>query len=195
MSIKKVAIWIGLLVGISVSSIVYAENRNPSEVEDNLNITPQLKKIFLSKETREKIDQQREAYLNPVVEKKTIKLLAKTGGTEAPKKKRIYIPPRVNVSLVMVKPDGSRLVRVNDKYNRSPSKHIKMDFSNSSAHGVPVNVQGRTQLVPVGSTLLTRKNKLIKTYKIEQAKRKKSAPKTEQKAVKQRLEQVKILQP
>ncbi|MCF6254102.1 MAG: hypothetical protein L3J38_05060 [Thiomicrorhabdus sp.] len=195
MSIKQVVILIGFIVGMSASSFVYAENMNNSEIKNNLDSTQQLKKVFLSKETREKIDQQREAYLNPVVEKKTIKLLAKTGGTAVPKKKRIYIPPKVNVSLVMVNPDGSRLVRVNDKYNRSPSKHIKMDFSNSTAQGVPVNVQGRTQVVPVGSTLLTRKNKLVKTYKLEQAKRKRSAPKTEQKAVKQRLEQVKMLQP
>jgi hypothetical protein len=47
----------------------------------------------------------------------------------------------------------------------------------------------------VGSTLLTRKNKLVETYKLEKAKRKASAPKTEQKAVKQRLEQIKILNP
>jgi len=172
-----------------------AERTKNTELENNTLLTPPLKKIFLSKETREKIDRQREGYLNPVVEKETIKLVPKTAGHSVPKKKRIYIPPKVNVSLVMVKPDGSRLVRVNDKYNRSPSKHINMDFSNSSERGVPVNVQGRVQVVPVGSTLLTRKNKLVKTYKLEQAKRKKLAPKTEQKAVKERLEQVKILQP
>lgn len=195
MGIKKAVILIGFLIGASASCFTYAENRNTAEKTPNQDSTLQLKKVFLSKETRAKIDQQREAYLNPVVEKKVVKLLSKKDGRSVPKKKRIYIPPKVNVSLVMVKPDGSRLVRVNDKYNRSPSKHIKMDFSNSTNNGVPVNVQGRTQMVPVGSTLLTRKNKLVKTYKLEQIKRKKSAPKTKQKAVKQRLEQIKILQP
>lgn len=95
----------------------------------------------------------------------------------------------------MVKPDGSRLVRVNNKYNRSPSKYIKMDFLNSSAIGVPVSVQGKNQIVPVGSTLLTRKNKLVKTYKLEKTKRKVKTLKTKQKAVKERLDQIKILKP
>ncbi len=177
-------------------SFVYAveENRNGEE-KSEYSKEEQLKTVFLSKETREKIDQQRTSYLHPVTEKKTVKLLPKGTGRSVPKKKRIYIPPKVNVSLVMVKPDGSRLVRVNDKYNRSPSKHIKMDFSNSSDTGVPVSVQGRTQVVPVGSTLLTRQNKVVKSYKIEQAKRKKMAPKTKQEAVKERFKQVQMLKP
>ncbi len=154
-----------------------------------------LQKLFLSRETREKIDQQRAHYLNPVEEKETVKILPPSSGKPKKKVKRIYIPPKVTVSAVIVMPDGSRLVRVNDKYNRSPSKHIKMDFSNSSSMGVPVMVQGREQLVPVGTTLLTRKNKLVKTYKLEQGKRKKLLPKTEQKAVKERLEQVRMLKP
>lgn len=184
------------LVMFSGTSWVYAVDVSLEQDLDNkISQTPQLKTLFLSKKTREKIDQQREAYLNPVVEKKTIQLLSKTKNRGKPKKKRVYIPPKVSVSLIMVKPDGSRLVRVNKKYNRSPSKHIKMDFLKSSTSGVPVNIQGKNQIVPVGSTLLTRKNKLVKTYKIERAKRKASAPKTEQKAVKERLEQIRILKP
>ncbi len=196
MNIKVLISILSFLLFISGSHWAYASD---SSLESNTGTqshqTSQLKTLFLSKDMREKIDQQREAYLNPVVEKKTLKLVPKTTGGGKTKKKRIYIPPKVSVSLIMVKPDGSRLVRVNNKYNRSPSKHIKMDFSNSSPKGVPVNVQGRTKVVPVGSTLLTRKNKLVETYKLEKAKRKASAPKTEQKAVKQRLEQIKILKP
>ncbi len=196
MTIKVFISILSFWVVISGSHWVHAESSSlDNDAEAKNNQTPQLKTLFFSKDTREKIDQQREAYLNPVVEKKTLKLVAKTTGGGKAKKKRIYIPPKVSVSLIMVKPDGSRLVRVNNKYNRSPSKHIKMDFSNSSPKGVPVNVQGRTKVVPVGSTLLTRKNKLVETYKLEKAKRKASAPKTEQKAVKHRLEQIKILKP
>lgn len=196
MTVKIFILILSFWVVISGSGWVHAESSSLDKgTEVKKSQVPQLKTLFLSKSTREKIDQQREAYLNPVVEKKTLKLVPKTIGGGKTKKKRIYIPPKVTVSLIMVKPDGSHLVRVNDKYNRSPSKHIKMDFSNSSPKGVPVNVQGRIKVVPVGSTLLTRKNKLVETYKLEKAKRKASAPKTEQKAVKQRLEQIQILKP
>ncbi|HIE41014.1 MAG TPA: hypothetical protein EYP76_06305 [Thiomicrorhabdus sp.] len=196
MTIKGFVSILSFWVVVGMSYWAHAEDsRLGDEAVAQKSQTPQLKTLFLSKETREKIDQQREAYLNPVVEKKTLKLVSKTTGGGKTKKKRIYIPPKVSVSLVMVKPDGSRLVRVNNKYNRSPSKHIKMDFSKSSPKGVPVNIQGRTQVVPVGSTLLTRKNKVVETYKLEKSKRKASALKTEQKAVKQRLEQIKILKP
>ncbi|VAW46196.1 hypothetical protein MNBD_GAMMA03-1183 [hydrothermal vent metagenome] len=196
MKIKSFITFVSFVAALSGFGLVYAvDGGMGSEESNNRQKASQLKTVFLSKETREKIDRQRMFYLNPVVEKKSVKLLPKGTGTSVAKKKRIYIPPKVNVSLVMVKPDGSRLVRVNDKYNRSPSKHIKMDFSNSTSKGVPVNVQGRTQVIPVGSTLFTRKNKIVKTYKSEQAKRKKAAPKSKQKAVKERLKQVQILKP
>jgi uncharacterized protein YcbK (DUF882 family) len=58
-----------------------------------------------------------------------------------------------------------------------------------------VTIQGKTKLVPVGSTLLTRQNRLVKTYKLNEGNRKKIVPKTEEKAVKERLEQVQILMP
>lgn len=45
----------------------------------------------------------------------------------------------------------------------------------------------------MGTTLLTNKNKTVDTYKLEAQARKSAMPKTEQKAVKNRLEQVKIL--
>lgn len=149
--------------------------------------------LFLSKGTRDKIDKQRESYLNPVTEKKVAKILPKKSGQ--PKVKRIYIPPRVEISAVIVKPDGSTLIRVNDKYNHSPSKYIDMDYAGSSAYGVPVTIEGKTQIVPVGSTLLTRQNRLVKTYKLDSSARIQSAPKTKQVAVKERLEQVQILRP
>lgn len=155
-----------------------------------------LQTLFLSKPTREKIDKQRESYLHPVTEKKIVRILPKeVGKSGKPKVKRIYIPPRVEISAVVVKPDGSTLIRVNDKYNRSPSKHIDMDYAGSSSNGVPVTIQGKTKIVPVGSTLLTRQNRLVKTYKLDESARKRSAPKTKQVAVKERLEQVQILTP
>lgn len=181
-----------LLIGLNAS--VHAEevsSTTGSSVEKK-----ELKTLFLDKPTRLKIDKQREAYLKPTAVKKADPILPKeVGKSKKPKVKRIYIPPRVAVSAVVVKPDGSRIVRVNKKYNRSPSKHINMDFAHSTSDGVPVTIQGKTKVVPVGSTLLTRKNRLVKTYKLDEAKRKKVAPKTKQVAVKERLKQVQILTP
>jgi hypothetical protein len=74
-----------------------------------------------------------------------------------------------------------------------PSKHISVDSSHASSNGVPITVNGITKIVPVGSTLLTRKNKLIDSYKLKAQARKQAMPKTEQKAVSKRLEEVQIL--
>ncbi len=155
-----------------------------------------LQTLFLSKATREKIDRQRESYLHPITKNKVARILPKEVETSGkPKVKRIYIPPRVEISAVIVKPDGSTLIRVNDKYNHSPSSHIDMDYAGSSPNGVPVTIQGKTKIVPVGSTLLTRQNRLVKTYKLDQSARTQSGPKTKQIAVKERLKQVEILTP
>lgn len=161
----------------------------------NNQVSPDFKTLFLSQKERQRIDKQREAYLNPpVVEPKEekVKIEAKTVDGK-PKKKRIYIPPRVAISAVIVKPDGSTIIRVNNKYDKSPSKHINLDSNNANIDGVPITVNGKTQIVPVGSTLLTHKNKTVDTYKLEAQARKSAMPKTEQKAVKERLEQVQIL--
>lgn len=192
----KFRILLGAVIFSSMSFSTFAEVAD-SGVRANSTIEQPQKKLqtlFLDKATRVKIDEQRQAYLKPTVETKTAKILPKEKG-KSQKPKRIYIPPKVAVSAVIEKPDGSRLVRVNNKYNRSPSKHINMDFDNSTTDGVPVMVQGRMKVVPVGSTLLTRKNKLVKTYKLEEAVRKKAVPKTKQVAVKERLDQVQILTP
>lgn len=182
------------IVLLFISNIAFSAGVDPlvkpkAKVEKQAN----LQTLFLSKATREKIDKQR---LHPVSEKKTARILPKdVGSSGKPKVKRIYIPPKVEISAVIVKPDGSTLIRVNDKYNHSPSKHIDMDYAGSSSNGVPVTIQGKTKIVPVGSTLLTRQNRLVKTYKLDESARMKSAPKTKQVAVKERLEQVQILKP
>lgn len=200
MSIKLISLILGL--GISVSSTVNValadEKLDGNGIEKfgvvNNQVTPKFKTLFLSQEARIRIDKQREAYLNPPapkVEEKIVKVAPKDQAK--PKKKRIYIPPKVAISAVIIKPDGSTLIRVNNKYDKSPSKHIQLDKNNASEKGVPITVNGKTKVVPVGSTLLTRKNKLVDTYKLEEQARKRAMPKTEQKAVKERLEQVKIL--
>ncbi len=180
-----------------ISNSVLSEGVEPLvKTEAKVEKQVALQTLFLSKSTREKIDKQRESYLHPVTEKKVARILPKEVETSGkPKVKRIYIPPAVEISAVIVKPDGSTLIRVNDKYNHSPSKHIDMDYVGSSSNGVPVTIQGKTKVVPVGSTLLTRQNRVVKTYKLDDSARRQSAPKTKQVAVKERLKQVEILTP
>lgn len=193
---NKLYTLVGIVFLSTLNVSVNAVETKPMIESADAQKSKKIQTLFLDKATRVKIDAQREAYLKPTVETKTAKILPKEKGkSQKPKVKRIYIPPKVAVSAVIEKPDGSRLVRVNNKYNRSPSKYINMDFDNSTTDGVPVMVQGRMKVVPVGSTLLTRKNKLVKTYKLEQAVRKKVVPKTKQVAVKERLDQVQILTP
>ena len=185
-----------LVFGISVSQVSLAETDNAgSNIErfkvKNNQVTPLFKKLFLTQEERQRIDKQREAYLNPPA-KEADKLIAKVSDGK-PKKKRIYIPPKVAISAVIIRPDGSTIIRVNGKYNKSPSKYIQLDERGTNTNGVPITVNGNTKIVPVGTTLLTHKNKLIDTYKLDAAARKKALPKTEQKAVKKRLDEVKIL--
>lgn len=188
-----------LAVGLmSLSSISLAASQDAAietfQVQNN-QVTPLFKTLFLSQEERMRIDKQREAYLNPPVKEpeKVITKVEPKKGDGKPKKKRIYIPPQVAISAVIVKPDGSTIIRVNNKYDKSPSKHIDIDGSNANIDGVPITVNGKTQLVPVGSTLLTRKNKLIDSYKLKAQSRQNALPKTEQKAVKNRLDEVQIL--
>lgn len=196
---NRLLLAVGFLLGCLLPFSAVSAEEKRSEVIDkfdvkNNQVAPDFKTLFLSQSQRQKIDAQREAYLNPPLPKKEEVIepvIAKV--KEKPKKKRIYIPPKVAISAVIVKPDGSTIIRVNNKYNTSISKHIKLDKASASANGVPITVNGKTQVVPVGQTLLTRKNKLVDTSKLEAAQRKQAMPKTEQKAVKQRLEQVKLL--
>jgi len=193
---KLLSISLSAVLLISSSVTVYAEEAVVSTAEKASKADSGLNKFFLDKSTREKIDRQRESYLNPskAVKHSAVLPEAKTSA-QKPKIKKIYIPPRVSVSAVIKKPDGSTLVRVNNKYNRSPSKHINLDLMHTTTDGIPVTIQGKTKVVPVGSTLLTNKNKLIKSYKLEQAEGKSAIPKTKQVAVKERLDQVQILTP
>lgn len=192
MNIKLLTVLISIFA-LSMNSISFA---NETDVIDQFLVknnqkAPGFKTLFLTQEQRALIDKQREAYLNPIVRKPEKKIEPVVSGK--PAKKRIYIPPKVAISAVIIKPDGSTIIRVNDKYNKSPSKHIALDQKSTTSKGVPITVNGKTQIVPVGQTLLTRKNKLVDTYKLDSSARKQAMPKTTQKAVKNRLDQVQIL--
>lgn len=155
-----------------------------------------LKTILLDKPTREKIDKQRAAYLNPQLESEQEIIQPppkKTGMDGKPKKKGIYLPYQLSVTAVVKKPDGSALVRIDNKYNLTKSKHIYIDQTQTGPEGVLFSVAGKEKLVPVGQTLYPRSMKTTDNYVIEQQKKKEALPKTKDKATENRLKEVQIL--
>lgn len=171
---------------------------------DVLNKPLNLQTILLDKPTREKIDRQRAAYINPPVAEEVEKIPPPPPpgkgvgtGTGKPKKKPIYLPRKLSVSAVVMKPDGSSLVRINGKYNQTSSKYIIINEEHTSPKGAALQVIDKEQIVPVGSTLLPRKSKVMPTYQMvqeEKARAKRRAvPKTKETVAKDTLEQVKIL--
>ncbi|BBP46604.1 hypothetical protein THMIRHAS_19770 [Thiosulfatimonas sediminis] len=171
-----------------------------------LNKPLNLQTILLDKPTREKIDRQRAAYINPPIVQEVEKIppppppVTGTGVANKnvkPKKKPIYLPYKLAVSAVVIKPDGSSLVRVNGKYNQTNSKHITINSSHTSSKGVAFEVIDKEQIVPVGSTLLPRQSKVLPTYQMVQNEKikakQKALPKTKETVAQDTLEQVKIL--
>lgn len=163
-------------------------------VVKNNQVMPELKTLFMSQQHRQRIDQQRIDYLKPPKEvepPKKEKVFAKK--IKKKKNKKIYIPPEVTISAVVVKPDGSTLIRVNDKFNQSPSRYIQLNSDQANSQGVPVTVRDKTRWVSVGQTLLTNKNQVVQSYKLGVKSTQKVLPKTEQKSVIKRLDEVKII--
>ena len=177
------------------TSMKQATQETPKKTENTL-APLNLKTVLLDKPTREKIDRQRAAYLNPELEKEQaiIPPPPPSGkGTGKPKKKSIYLPYKLTVSAVVKKPDGTALVRINDKYNVTRSKHISIDEPHTGPQGAMFHVIDKDKLVPVGQTLLPRKMKTVDNYKIAQQEKKKALPKTKDKATENRLKEVQII--
>lgn len=181
---------------------VKKQSRLTEAENDVLNKPLNLQTILLDKPTREKIDRQRAAYINPLAAQEVEKVPpppppGKGTGTGKPKKKRIYLPYKLAVSALVIKPNGDSLARINGKYNKTFSRHITINQPHTSEKGVAFDILGKEQVVPVGSTLLPRKSKVVPTYQLiqkEQARAKRKAlPKTKETVAKDTLEQVKIL--
>ncbi|WP_127471167.1 hypothetical protein [Thiomicrorhabdus aquaedulcis] len=177
----------------------------PEKVEElNQALTqsnPNLKTLLLTQGARAMIDQQRANYLNPEAQK-----VQKQPEEKAVTPKRVaenkVSKPRVAsqnvaVSAVIIKPDGSSLVRVNNQYNPTNPKGFALNYQDSNADGVPIMVQGKVQRVPVGSTLITGKNQVVPSYQLQRQlqtqKRQAAVPKTEEKAAKEALQSVRII--
>lgn len=155
-----------------------------------------LKTVLLDKPTREKIDRQRAAYLNPELEKEQVVIPPSPSprkGVGKPKKQPIYLPYKLTVSAVVKKPDGTALVRINDKFNKTRSKHITIDELHTGPQGAMFHVIDKDKVVPVGQTLLPRKMQTVDNYKIAQQEKKNTLPKTKDKATENRLKDVQII--
>jgi hypothetical protein len=162
---------------------------------------PNLKTLLLTQDARAMIDQQRANYLNPEAQKVQKPPEPKVITPKSVAAKNVTKPrvasQNVAVSAVIIKPDGSSLVRVNNQYNPGKSKGFKVDYQGSTSEGAAIVVQGKTQIVPVGSTLVTGKNAVLPSYQLQKKSQERASqqavPKTEEKAAKDALKSVQII--
>lgn len=166
--------WAGLVVAACClfSSYVQAQDQ-------------ELNRVVLTPEQRAKIDAERLSYLKSLKvgqvenekEKQEEKPPVKKSGPAVKAKKSIVLPKKLAVSAVIETPEGKKWVRVNDKFNEVPSKHVDIEYPQTGSKGVQFKVDSRGEVfVPVGSTYLPRSNKIVETYKLD-AKNRKADPK------------------
>lgn len=163
---------------------------------------PGVEKLLLTPEQRVKIDQQRIDYLKSLevgeVDQEEDKKPEIKPVKKASSKPRSYLPRKLAVSAVIEKPNGNRVVRVNNKYHHTSSKKlpVKLDQTTSSK-GVVIKDGDKSVVVPVGSTYLSRKGKVVETYKLDKQKAKTKPAKAildaDNSGVKQTLKDVKMV--
>jgi len=162
---------------------------------------PGVEKLLLTPEQRIKIDQQRVDYLRSLEvgevgqeEKKKPEIKPIKKVTSKP---RSYLPRKLSVSAVIEKPDGSRMVRVNNKFHTAPSNKVPVELDQTSPKGVVLKDGDKSVMVPVGSTYLSRKGKVVETYKLDKQKAKTKPAKAildaDNSGVKQTLKDVKTV--
>ncbi|MBN2864505.1 MAG: hypothetical protein JXK16_00715 [Thiotrichales bacterium] len=129
---------------------------------------PNIDTLLMAPEQRAKIDQQRLDYLNSknVDEVKQeekppeVKTVKKTG----PYKPRNPIASKIAVSAVIEKPNGERVVRVNNEFQSQSTKKIPLQFNQTTPKGAVIQDGDKTVVVPVGSTYLSQKNKVVESH-------------------------------
>lgn len=184
----------------------------PSTVQaDESSEVKNIEKLLLSPEQRAKIDAERQNYLRsqevkdiegeeiaeiqkPEPEKKVEKKVAKRS---VPMKPRVVLPKKVSVSAVIKKSDGTRFIRVNNEFNTSPSRHIKIDYDKSDTKGADLTVGDQPVFVPVGTSYQPSKRRVIDTYKLNPKEPKSDAKqkilKADEESVKRTLKDVKTV--
>ncbi|MDG6773944.1 hypothetical protein QCB45_06345 [Thiomicrorhabdus sp. ZW0627] len=135
-----------------------------------------LDRLMLTPEQRAKIDAERLSYLKSlkvgqVGEDKEAaekpKEVVKKPKKFVQKKPRVVLPKKLEVSAVIERPDGSKIIRINNKFEEVPSKHVKIDYDKSNLRGVEMDIETKGDVfIPVGSTYYPGKNKMVETYKL-----------------------------
>ncbi|MDG6778571.1 hypothetical protein QCB44_07630 [Thiomicrorhabdus sp. zzn3] len=185
--------WAGLVViGVCCLFSPYTQAQEQEE----------LNRVVLTPEQRAKIDAERLAYLKSLkvnqVEDEKEEPPVKKSGSATKSKKRIILPRKLTVSAVIETPEGKKWVRVNDKFNEIPSKHVNIEYPQSNPKGAQFKVDTRGEVfVPVGSTYLPRSNKIVETYKLDAKTRKADAKQqilqANQKTIERTLKDVKTV--
>ncbi|WP_373019811.1 hypothetical protein [Thiomicrorhabdus sp.] len=180
-------------------SLLLASINTASAAEQSLN------RLMLTPEQRAKIDADRLAYLKSLQVKnvtedkqeivKEVKEVKKKPKVAVKAKPRVVLPKKLAVSAVIERPDGSKIIRINNKFEEVPSKHVKVDYDKTNLRGVEMDIDTKGDVfIPVGSTYYPSKNKMVETYKLNKK------PSTKQKilqaddsSVKRDLKDVKIV--
>lgn len=134
---------------------------------------PAVDKLLIAPEQRAKIDQQRLDYLNSqnvdevkAEEKPEVKVVKKTG----PYKPQNPIAAKIAVSAVIEKPNGERTVRVNNAFQSQSTQKVPLQLNQTTPKGAVLKDGDKTIMVPVGSTYLSKKQKVVESYTLDKKK-------------------------
>ena len=126
--------------------------------------------LLLTPEQREKIDQQRLDYLksqtvDEVQEevKPVLKETKKMGSV----KPRNPIASKIAVSAVIEKPNGERIVRVNNEFQTQSTQKVPLQLNQTTAKGAVLKDGDKTVMVPVGSTYLSKKQTVVESHTLD----------------------------
>jgi|GEM_PF-5696831 len=126
--------------------------------------------LLIAPEQRAIIDQQRLNFLNSkdigeIEEEKKpeVKLIKKS----APYKPRNPIASKIAVSAVIEKPNGERVVRVNNEFYSETTPKVPLQLNQATPKGAVVVDGGKTVLIPIGSTYLSNKQTVVESHTLD----------------------------
>ncbi|BBP44071.1 hypothetical protein [Thiosulfativibrio zosterae] len=162
MKLKNALALFSLGLSLSISSLgSFAENAQDTPVST---VTPYTRypetKIFMTEKQRMEIEKMRSDYLdknNTAAD--AIKMPVKTVV--------IVLPEKIEVSSIVINPDGLKKVRVNGAYHTPKYKDWWLDLKHTSEYEAAFSVAGKLVKVPVGSTYWVSKKTLVKTVNDE----------------------------
>lgn len=157
MKLKNAIALFSLGLSLSISSLgSFAENAQDTPVST---VTPYTRypetKIFMTEEQRLEIEKMRLDYLNKNNTAEAIKMPVKTVV--------IVLPEKIEVSSIVINPDGIKKVRVNGAYHAPKYKDWWLDLQHTSEYEAAFSIAGKLVKVPVGSTYWVSKKTLAKT--------------------------------